>query len=235
MDQDPKQPKYLSMNKLIEKIDWSNRQICQDVLEIHKSYLSKTKASAHEHQDWPGGLWDHMVQSMNVAVSLYDLLTGMRPLEFSLSDALLVLFWYHVTKLPRSERDKSRNLWIDFPRSLPEALAIRHALDYIDGEGEIKEDSLGWDSRKMWPLGAFTHMCETASSRLWPKFPLLRNDAWRGARRRKNKPPKDMRHDWSWICPICGSDDRSINYQNDAHDGYEACYYCRLCNYGMIV
>ncbi len=219
-------PTYLKMSKLIDMIEWPQRDRCENALAAYGKAMRKPQASPAHNQVWKGGYWDHMVESMNTAVVLYELLNSLRPLKFSLSEALFVLFWYHFERLPQVEISEEFALLRKNVTS-----AQFNALRYLEGEGKRFDEK----ERRQWPLAAFLQMCDIASSRLWPSYPLAADDPWQGARRVSRRAAEDGRHNSTWICPVCGSDGRSLRRRNDAHDGFKFCVYCGICRDGLII
>src|SRR5262249_9207094 len=67
-------------------------------LAEHNDLFWSARGSSHNHQAWAGGYAHHVREVMNVAVVLYDALGQLRPLPFSLSDALVVLFVHDLEK-----------------------------------------------------------------------------------------------------------------------------------------
>ncbi len=52
-------------------------------------------------------------------------------------------------------------------------------MHYVEGE----LDDYSPKQRMQWPLAAFCHMCDNNSARLWPEYPLVRDDPWIDAQR----------------------------------------------------
>jgi len=76
----------------------SNREQCKEIYLDNKDIFEKAKGSNVKHQAWEGGYLDHIIDIMNIAVRLYDKLNECRPLPFSLSDSLLVLYLHDLEK-----------------------------------------------------------------------------------------------------------------------------------------
>jgi hypothetical protein len=89
---------YLTLEALVGKIDGSNGAACARLLVGNRRLFESARGSSHNHQAWSGGYVDHVTEVMNVAVVLYDALNTKRPLPFTLSDALLVLFLHDIEK-----------------------------------------------------------------------------------------------------------------------------------------
>jgi hypothetical protein len=129
---------------------------------------------------------------MNLAIMLHPILTALRVLPFSLSDALLVLYLHDLEK-PWRQGFGSPELAVGFDLDVAEQrhafrlhLAERsglllddahvNALDFVEGEGPRYSP----EERLMQPLAAFCHVCDTLSARLWFDHPEVA-DTW-GAR-----------------------------------------------------
>lgn len=91
--------KYLELNDVIKFIDEPNRQICFRFLEENKELLEKSKGSKTKHQAWEGGYLDHVCETMNIAILLFESFKSTkREIPFLLSEALLVLFLHDTEK-----------------------------------------------------------------------------------------------------------------------------------------
>jgi hypothetical protein len=89
---------YLLMDSLVELIDEPARSGCRQLLSEQHQLFQSAFGSSHNHQAWPGGYFDHVQEVLNLAVVLYEALAPLRPLPFSLSDALLVLLLHDLEK-----------------------------------------------------------------------------------------------------------------------------------------
>jgi hypothetical protein len=184
---------YLSFGELLQRMDQPYRSAFQRLLAGHDDLFRSARGSSHNHQAWVGGYADHVREVMNVAVVLYDTLGQLRPLPFSLSDALVVLFVHDLEKpwayeevggvwrrregLKENAHDfrlaKLAQAGVTLPAELERAVL------FVEGEGNHYSNR----SRGMSPLAAFCHMCDVASARLWPDYPRERDDPWIGAGR----------------------------------------------------
>jgi hypothetical protein len=187
--------RYLTLSKLLEKVDEPYRSAFQTLLSQHRGRIQAARGSTNNHQAWAGGYIDHIQEVMNIAVVLYDTVGQLRPLPFSLSDALVVLFchdlekpWAYVEDAGvwrrqeafRSKEDahafrlkKLAECGVELPPELERAVFF--------AEGEVHQYSNR--VRAMSPLAAFAHLCDVASARLWHDYPRERDDSWSGARR----------------------------------------------------
>lgn len=160
-------------------IDEPNSSKCRHILENKSQQLNIARGSSNNHQAWTGGYLDHITETMNIAVKLFDLMNNLRPLPFSLSDALLVIWLHDIEKVWKYEiidgqfciRDsmKSKETQYQFKMMICKGYGIEltHpqliAIKYIEGEGKDYSSK----QRIMNELAAFCHMCDVASARVW--------------------------------------------------------------------
>lgn len=187
---------YLTIDELIEAIEEPHRTACRDILDSEMETLRWAWGSTHNHQDWPGGYLDHVAEVMNIAVVLYHALHARRPLPFSVSDALLILFLHDIEKpwrfrygpdgarerVPGMETKTARKAFRErFLGSHGISLTPEqaNALTYVEGE----HDDYSPKHRVMNELAAFCHLCDVTSARIWHDCPLRDGDPWTGARR----------------------------------------------------
>ncbi len=152
--------------------------------EQHSSWLPLFKASQgarHNHHAWqPFGYLDHIQDCMALAVTLYQHLSLTRPLPFSLSSALAVLYLHDVEKpfryvrnepnLETKEQRKQFRREFVFKWEIPLSPAEIRALDLVEGENEEYSPN----HRVMTQLDAFCHVCDTMSARIWFDFGISR-------------------------------------------------------------
>lgn len=186
-------PPYLSFGELLRRVDQPYRSAFERLLAGHRDLFRAARGSSHNHQAWAGGYADHVREVMNVAVVLYDTLGRLRPLPFSLSDALVVLFVHDLEKPWAYEevggtwrrREGLKENAHDFRLArLAEAgvtlpAELERGVVFVEGEGAHYSNR----TRGMSPLAAFCHMCDVASARLWHDCPRERDDPWVGAGR----------------------------------------------------
>lgn len=190
------QPPYHTVERMIAMIDEPNRSACARILEANRRLFQTVQGSTHNHQAWPGGYLDHVQEIMNVAVVLHDRLHAIRPLPFSLSDLLLVVYLHDIEKpwkyelgedghlrhkaamATKEEHQKFRMAKLaEFGVVLtPEQ---ENGLKYVEGELHDYTNR----RRVMGPLAAVAHMCDVASARLWHDHPMASGDPWAGAGR----------------------------------------------------
>lgn len=177
-------------------IDEPNRSACIRILEDNRALFARVQGSTNNHQNWTGGYLDHVQEVMNIGIVLYDTMSVLRPLPFSLSDLLLVLYfhdiekpWKYVLRADGQLHHKT-SMW---GKEAHQRFRVEKLTEYgivltPEQENGIKyaESELGDYSnrhRVMGPLAAVAHMCDVASARLWFDCPKESVDLWRGARR----------------------------------------------------
>lgn len=196
------QPPYFSIEGLLTLIEEPNRTACRRFLKDNLALMETTQGSVHNHQAWPGGYKDHIQEIMNIAKVLYETYNAMRPLPFSLSDALLVVFLHDVEKLWKYVRgDDGQMQHVPSMRTKEAEHAFRAAKfaeyefvlteDQLNGlkyaEGEIRDYNPR--ERMMHPLAALCHCADVTSARIWFDHPLAtRDDPWENARRVRRAP-----------------------------------------------
>lgn len=187
--------RYLTIDELLQRIDPPYQSGCQELLAQHRSLFESARGSSHNHQAWEGGYIDHLHEVMNISVVFYETLFTFRPLPFSLSDALLVLFIHDLEKpwvyvkvdgawCRNSELASKENTHAFRLKKLSEHGI--HLPTHLDRAVFFTEGELHYYSnreRTMTPLAAFCHMCDVASARLWHDFPHEHDDPWVGAQR----------------------------------------------------
>jgi hypothetical protein len=95
--------RYLSLDELIGFINRPTREEIRRVLHENRPAFEKAQGSRYNHQAWPGGYIDHVTETMNLARVFYQALNEHRGLPFSLSDALIALFFHDIEKPFRHE------------------------------------------------------------------------------------------------------------------------------------
>lgn len=177
-------------------IDELNRSACFRILTENRKLFQTVQGSTNNHQNWPGGYFDHVQEIMNIAVVLYERLSSIRPLPFSLSDLLLVVYLHDVEKPWKYElRDDGQLHHKATMQNKEDHQRFRMAklteygvvftpkqengMKYA--EGELNDYSNR--RRVMGPLACVAHMCDVASARLWFDHPMEEIDPWLGAKR----------------------------------------------------
>jgi hypothetical protein len=195
-------PAYRSVDELIAQIDEPNRSACARILADHRELFATVQGSTNNHQAWPGGYLDHVCEVMNIAAMLHAHLSALRPLPFSLSDVLLVVYLHDIEKPWKYElgedgklhhkagmKDKAEHQRFRM-RKLGEygvVLTKEHENGLAYAEGELADYTN--QRRVMGPLAALAHMCDVASARLWFDHPAATGDPWVGAARVRRENP----------------------------------------------
>lgn len=191
-------PKYFTIEELIGFIDEPNRAACMKILTENRKLFETIPGSTHNHQTFVGGYFSHILDCMNYAYYLYDFDASFgRPLPFSKSDGLLILFLHDLEKPWRIEvmddgtvRNRpgldTKEAFKDFREKKLEEYGMNltpaqmNGLTYV--EGEIKDYSS--THRVMNELAAFCHKVDTWSARAWYDYPKPAGiDEWVGADR----------------------------------------------------
>lgn len=192
---------YFYLPEMLHLIDEPNGSICRRILEENEKLFKTVQGSAHNHQNWSGGYWDHVREVMNLAIVLYQTTDPLRTLPFSLSDALLVLFLHDLEKPWKYEAGFNGELRIREDLDTPDkehlfkarklaqygvslTLEQANALHYIHGESKDYSPY----GRMMGPLAAFCHNCDIFSARIWFDYPKGGfEDSWWQAQRVNSK------------------------------------------------
>lgn len=176
----------MDIPEALRLIDKPERGYCEKILKDNKKLFQLVQGSSSNHHFWEGGYYDHIREVMNIAIVLYTALSKLRPLTFSLAEALLILFLHDIEKpwkykivdgkveIIKKLTDKKDQI-IFRDKKLKEygiVLTPRliNAFEHVEGE------TLDYSSKRraMNRLGAFCHMCDVASARLWYDRP----DKW---------------------------------------------------------
>ncbi len=187
---------YESVESLVGRIDDPNGAGCAKILADHRALFATVQGSTNNHQAWRGGYLDHVSEVMNIAVVLYEQLSARRPLPFSLSDLLLVVFLHDIEKPWKYDlgadgqlRHKAemqgkaahQKFRMELLRQHGIVLTAEHENGLKYAEGELADYTN--KQRMMGPLAAMAHMCDVASARLWFDHPAANADPWTGAAR----------------------------------------------------
>ncbi|HEU0036217.1 MAG TPA: hypothetical protein VFQ53_36640 [Kofleriaceae bacterium] len=187
---------YASVDDLVARIDDPNGAACARLLAEHRELFATIQGSTHNHQAWRGGYLDHVTEVMNIAVVLYEQLSAKRPLPFSLSDILLVMFLHDIEKPWKYELGADGQLHhkadmqgkathqkfrMELLAKYGIVLSAEHENGLKYAEGELADYTN--KRRMMGPLAALAHMCDVASARLWFDCPAASDDPWAGAAR----------------------------------------------------
>jgi hypothetical protein len=186
------QPAYSSLDRLLGMIDGQNGHAVRSLYERYSNKNQLAKGSSANHQAWPGGYWDHVTEVLNIAAVQYSWMDACRKLNFSLSDALLVLSVHDLEKLERylsdgSTRqdlsDKTAKADLRHQMMAEHGIALttdqQAALKHVEG---VRDHEYSSGQRGMTQLGAFVHVCDLISARIWFDHPAV-PDTWSGSRR----------------------------------------------------
>ncbi len=189
-------PRYLTLDELVGLMHEPARGGVLRLLEQHRERFESTPGSSHNHQAWPGGYLDHVREVMNVCVVLYASLGALRPLPFTLSDALLVAFVHDIEKPWKYERGEhgalrhasnmqGKDAHHTFRRELLANAGVELTAEQENGVRFAEGEMGAYSNRKraMGPLAAFCHLADVTSARLWFEHPLADGDPWSGAKR----------------------------------------------------
>lgn len=168
---------YQTFIDLITLIDEPNRTACLKIFNDNKERFEQAPGSLTKHQAWIGGYINHLEEAMNIASSMFEMMNNFRTLDFTLSDAILILFLHDLEKPfryiePKQELNTEKEKK-DFVQTIIDKYGIilnenhKNALHYIHGEG----DDYSRTENVQKPLAAFVHLCDTTSARIWPDFP----------------------------------------------------------------
>ena len=187
---------YRTIEELLDLIDEPNGSICKKILFDNRKLFQTVQGSTNNHQNWPGGYFDHVQEIMNIAILLYGQLSSVRPLPFSLSDLLLVVYFHDIEKPWKYELREDGQLHHKSSMQTKEdhhrfrmakltEYGIVFTLEHENGikyaEGELNDYSNR--NRVMGPLACVAHMCDVCSARLWFSHPMKEKDPWVWARR----------------------------------------------------
>lgn len=147
---------------------------CEDCLNFIAAFVdlfNTSRGTTVKHQPWPGGYRDHITEVMEIALVTYRALEKIRPLPFSLSDALLCCFLHDIEKVWKHALREGDKKDVDKDKILKEMFNLnddhRNAIKYAHGEGEDYHPT----DRIQGPLAAFVHHCDNTSARIWFDMP----------------------------------------------------------------
>ena len=187
---------YLKIEDMLKAVCEPNRTACLKILSDNRKLFQTVQGSTNNHQNWLGGYFDHVQEIMNIAMAIYQRLNSVRPLPFSISDLLLVVFLHDVEKpwkydlgsdgqLHHKPELKTKEDQQRFRMEKLKEYGVVFTPEQENGmkyaEGELSDYS--GRRRVMGPLAAVAHMCDVCSARVWFDHPMQENDAWSGANR----------------------------------------------------
>lgn len=151
---------------------------CKHFVLDHKDAFYSAKGSTKNHQAWTGGYVDHLDELFGIAKMMFGIANLERALPFSLESVLLVLFLHDIEKpFKHSDNQHAYKTMIEDQRALqlqvcddydiPLSNDEHKALDYVHGEiGHYSKHG-----RSTNELGAFAHICDYFSARIWHSEP----------------------------------------------------------------
>lgn len=193
-------PKYYTIEEMLDMVDEPNRSGAVKILNDNRKLFQTVQGSTNNHQNWPGGYFDHVQEIMNIAILLYEKLSSARPLPFSLSDLLLIVYLHDLEKPWKYDLGEDGQLYFkpsmqtkvdhhNFRMKKLGEYGIKLTDEQLNGlkyvEGELNDYTIR--RRVMGPLAAVAHMADVCSGRLWFDHPLAENDSWGGAKRIRDK------------------------------------------------
>jgi len=187
--------KYSPIEKILNNVEEPYRSSCLKILSENRKLFQTVQGSANNHQAWPGGYFDHLQEVLNIAAALYPFLDDFRLLHFTLSEALVALFFHDIEKPWKYVLGEDGQLHVKPELVSKEAQhaykmkkikeygieltpEIENAIKYA--EGELSDYS--FRRRVMSPLAAFCHMCDVCSARIWFDCPPESPNPWSGGR-----------------------------------------------------
>ncbi len=190
-------PPYYSPEKVIENfIDPPYKLVIREILKTDRQLFQMVQGSTHNHQTWPGGYLDHIVDGWNRGIVMYAALNATRPYTFALSDALAAFFFHDIEKPWKYFINAEGQLEVKpelVSKTAQHAFKLKKIREYgliltpklenaiKYAEGELSDYRS--DQRVMGPLAAFCHMMDVDSARNGYDYPLAENDPWPGAQR----------------------------------------------------
>lgn len=162
-------------------ISSDNKDACIQLYNDNKDRFLESKGSMSKHQSWIGGYIDHLVETMEFGLDLYNSMSIKRELPFTISDVIIVLFLHDLEKPFKyvepvlefgSDIDKL-NFIINKSNEYKIKLSEMHinGLKYIHGENDDYNFK-----RVQKPLAAFVHICDVVSARIWFDYPKNNNN-----------------------------------------------------------
>ena len=161
---------------MTDYVEFNLSHKCVMLLKKYLDRISKSKGSQFNHQAWDGGYVQHVVETIEIAIAMYQTLTKKRQVDFTLSDAIFILFIHDLEKPfkyvePKQMilRNEAHGFIIKILGEFDIQLTDSHLNDlkYIHGEG----NDYSFDERVQQPMAAFVHVCDVISARIWFDYP----------------------------------------------------------------
>jgi hypothetical protein len=176
---------------MLEMIDEPNGAACRQLYADNYERFHAAPGSSHNHQAWPGGYIDHVTDAMNIGLQVHGMYDRLRPLPFSESSVLTIVYLHDLEKpfcynadpetgvitFDESFSDKSRRE--EFKRDLIARSGIvlseleENALEFVEG---IRDHKYQRGRRVMGELAVVCHIADLTSARLWYDYPKSAND-----------------------------------------------------------
>ena len=181
-------PEVTNIISHLLKIEDYNSFKCMNLLDYFLDKYPDAPGSSANHQAYDGGYYKHISDILDYAAKMYQYLSKRGNLDFSLSDAILVLFLHDIEKplkycpvlvktgvvdesgmieeeIYEYETDSNEQIRANLINRFGINLTDEHkiALKYIHGEG----DDYRKDKSVMSPLSAFCHCCDVISARIF--------------------------------------------------------------------
>lgn len=172
------------LNTLLNQMTPRLKSVCARIIEDCKSKFYSAPGGLYKHQNWKGGYYDHVVETMTIATLIYQKLSQHRPLPFTLAESLYLTFLHDLEKMftltisksgrpiknelqtkERTSFERTVNLLSTYNIKLSKQHL--NALKYCHGENEDYHPT----KKIMNPLAAFIHCCDTISARIWYQYP----------------------------------------------------------------
>lgn len=163
-----------TIETLLQLVDEPHRSDCFNFIAKNRRLFDSSKGSAIKHQPWIGGYRDHISEVMHIALVTYRALEDIRPLPFTLSDALFACFLHDIEKVWKHTADPADKVEVDKEQILTTEFHLNddhwNAIKYAHGEGDDYHPT----ERIQKPLAAFVHHCDNTSARIWFDYPKQR-------------------------------------------------------------
>lgn len=88
---------YYTLSDMLQLCTQRNYVAFERFMEDHWRMMGSAPGSSKNHQAWDGGYHNHVTETMNIAMWLYS--AAPRPLPFSLTDVLEVMFLHDIEKI----------------------------------------------------------------------------------------------------------------------------------------
>lgn len=169
---------YRTVEELLQFLPPKNRAACEKLWTFFRENCPEAPGSSHNHQTRKGWYFGHLTDIMNYAALLYDQMWALRPLPFSLPDALLVLFLHdiekpikytssmHMIAEGKTSEEIRQKLIDEYEILLTDEQ--RNGFNYVHGEVHWYRS----DARVATPLAAFCHCCDMISARIYFNYPM---------------------------------------------------------------